>query len=238
MIIGDILVLRKNPGRKRAQRMLKGKIKTVCFLKQISGKKRKPEIEVLAGDGLKTIHREAGCLFELDLSKFMWSPGNRRERERMQGLVKPGETVIDMFAGIGYWSIPIAKACPECRIIAIDINPEAIRQLERNCQLNGISNISARVGDCRELAKDLQDRADRIILGWIFRPESFLDAAFRMLKPKGIIHFHYLDRFLQEEELKRAAERAGYSFRILSDVKVKQYSPRTYHRVMDLEAWK
>ena len=72
---------------------------------KISRKKAAVSLEVKKTE---TINKENGCLFKLDLAKVMWSKGNNNERLRIAKLVGDGETVIDMFAGIGYFSIHIA----------------------------------------------------------------------------------------------------------------------------------
>jgi tRNA wybutosine-synthesizing protein 2 len=92
-------------------------------------------VEVIAGvKDTRTVHREHGCIFEVDLSQVMWSQGNKAEKERLACLVKPKETIVDMFAGIGYFSIMAAKRAK--RLFAIDINPDSIELLRRNVMLN------------------------------------------------------------------------------------------------------
>ena len=84
------------------------KVKSIIKIDRIEGQKREPTVSLLYGRETETIHKENGCLFNLDLSKVMWAKGNNNERLRIAKLVKDGETVVDMFAGIGYFSIPIA----------------------------------------------------------------------------------------------------------------------------------
>ena len=66
---------------------------------------REPSLEIIYGDETETVHKENGCLFNLDLSKVMWAKGNNNERLRIAKLVEDGEVVVDMFAGIGYSTI-------------------------------------------------------------------------------------------------------------------------------------
>jgi len=90
-VIGDILVVNR-----------------IVKLGRISGLKREPDVEVIIGEGTETVHRENKCGFKLDVSKIMWSKGNTTERKRMSLLPEDGEIIVDMFAGIGYFSIPMA----------------------------------------------------------------------------------------------------------------------------------
>ena len=114
--LGDILLI-KLPKLTTKQKQKIGQaiihllpyIKTVCEIKEIKGELREPNISIISGNSTSTIHKENGVLYKLDVTKVMFSKGNLNERKRLLGQVKDGETVIDMFAGIGYFSLPIAK---------------------------------------------------------------------------------------------------------------------------------
>jgi tRNA wybutosine-synthesizing protein 2 len=239
-VIGDIIVISASGLNKDdAERILKESgAKTVCMKAGgIRGDKRKPSIRKLCGNGTETVHTENGCKYMLDVTKVMFSRGNVNERSRPAKQVKPGEAVLDMFAGIGYFSVPIAKACPSCKVISVDVNPVSISYLTNNIRLNKVKNIQPVVGDCMKMG--LEDMADRILMGYLPGTDRFLPAAFRALKKKGIIHFHdvYRDEELWDRPIKileEAAKRAGYRMeKVLYKGKVKQYSPRKQHIVID-----
>ncbi len=240
-IVGDIIIISgpKSLEKEDAERILEGSgTKTVCLKEgPISGKKREPKVTKVCGNGTETVHTENGCRYMLDVTKVMFSKGNVNERSRPARLVKPGETVLDMFAGIGYFSIPIARACPSCRVISIDVNPVSISYLTRNIRLNKLDNITAKVGDCRKMG--LEDMADRILMGYLPGTDRFLPAAFRALKDRGVIHFHdvYRDEELWDRPLKileAEAKKAGYRLeKVLHKGMVKQYGPRKQHIVID-----
>ena len=97
-------------------------VKSIIKIDKIDGQKREPTISLLYGDETETIHKENGCLFNLDLSKVMWAKGNNNERLRIAKLVSKGESVVDMFAGIGYFSIPIGVHSQAEQIYSIEIN--------------------------------------------------------------------------------------------------------------------
>ncbi len=219
-------------------------VKTVCKIEGMYGIERKPKIEVLAGNGTETILRENKCLFKLDVSKIMVSKGNVYERQRLPKLVKDGEVIVDMFAGIGYFTIPIAKFANPKKIYAIDINPDAIYYLKENLRLNKVSHkVVPILGDCREISNKLKHVADRVIMGYI-KTRQFLSYAFKFLKKEGgIIHYH--DVFKQEEIfdvpinlVKNAAKEFGFEAKILFKRKVKSYAPKVYHVVLDVEVRK
>ncbi|MCE8422404.1 MAG: class I SAM-dependent methyltransferase family protein, partial [Candidatus Methanoperedens sp.] len=128
-ILGDIIIVSLNPELKNRKAeigeallcLYPGCI-TVLLDCGIYGKMRQPAREIIAGSKTETIHRENGCLFKLDAMQLMYSRGNLFEKKRMSKFGKD-ETVIDMFAGIGYFSIPMAVHSKPGRIISIEINP-------------------------------------------------------------------------------------------------------------------
>ncbi len=215
-------------------------MQTVCMEKNIFGFRREPKIEVIAGSRkTETLHTEHDCRFLLDPAKVMFSVGNKFEKERMMKVCKQGETVVDMFAGIGYWTIPIAKFCQPKKIFAIDKNKIAMNYLEKNCRLNKVAGkVEILHGDCRKFSHILESKADRIIIGWIFETEKFLPAALQMAGKKCTIHFH---RICHESELVRLkkkilqiARKQKCKVKFLREREVKTYSPRQKHFVIDL----
>jgi tRNA wybutosine-synthesizing protein 2 len=220
-------------------------VKTVCLLKGIAGETRKPVVEVIAGDkNTETVHREHGCVYKLDAAKHMFSKGNKAERIRLPKLVKQGEIIVDMFAGIGYFTIPLAKYSSAKKIYAIDINPEAVEYLKENLRLNKIPEEKVEVicGDCREIVTKLSEegiKADRIIMGFPFKPENFLSYALKLAKKGTIIHYHFNATHEELESKLKAVEKifqeSGFNLNILLLKKVKSYAPRVYHWVADIQ---
>ncbi len=234
-ILGKILIIKLKPSLYRHRKMI-GKailellpyIHTVCLERSIGGIKRKPKIEVIAGcKTTQTVHHEHGSQFMLDVSDIMWSKGNKEERARMLKMTKSGEIVVDMFAGIGYWTIFLAKKAK--KVYAIDINPKAIEYLRKNAFLNKVENkIEILQGDCRDFAPLLEGKADRIVMGYLYDTEKFLPYALKMAKKGCIIHFH-----------KNMGEKDKMKFpknvKVLRMRKVKSYSPKIWHVVYDLK---
>ncbi|MCE7697581.1 MAG: hypothetical protein K8E24_001585 [Methanobacterium paludis] len=107
-VIGDILVVKQDVENPNGLLEIPG-VNRVVKLGRINGLKREPEVKVLLGDGTETVHKENHCLFKMDVAKVMWSKGNTGERKRMSTISEDGETIVDMFAGIGYFSIPMMK---------------------------------------------------------------------------------------------------------------------------------
>jgi tRNA wybutosine-synthesizing protein 2 len=247
-IIGHVLLLKlpkiKSLNQKRkiasAILVLLPYVKTVCEIKEIRGEFREPSVTILAGNGTITTHKENGILYKLDAAKIMFSKGNLNERKRVINQVKDGELIIDMFAGIGYFSLGLAKFSKVREIIAIEKNSAAYNYFVENIELNKLTNISAMQGDCTIAAPSLKGMADRIIMGYLPGTENFLPYAMLMAKPGCVIHFHntYKTKELWKKPLDDigfVSRKFGFRSAILAKKKVKSYAPNVWHVVIDFQ---
>lgn len=225
----------------------------------VEGVFRKRKMKIIAGENrTETMHKENGCKYKLDLEKVYFNPRLASERNRVAVQVQGSkEVIIDMFAGVGSFSIQLAKRAPESRVTAIDINPDAIRYLRENIKLNGVRNIEAIGSDVREIYVKFRNRADRVIMNLPKSAYLFLREALSMLNPQGgIIHFYdvvssYSD--VSDEKRKSlevainaakerlmaniegACEREHFQSLVILEVKkVKPYAPYTY--IMGIDA--
>ncbi|MCD7781786.1 MAG: class I SAM-dependent methyltransferase family protein [Methanosphaera sp.] len=237
-LIGDILVVKKEP--EDLEELIKlPYINRVVKIGHIHGQKRQPEIEMIYGEGTETIHKENYCKFKIDVAKVMWSKGNTGERLRMSKLPGDGETIIDMFAGIGYFTIPMAVHSNPEVIHAVEINPESYHFLCENIKLNKVEDtVRPILGDCGK--QDFDHVADRIMMGYIGTTHHYLDSAMDYLKEDGIIHYHEstpepLIYTRPIERVKAAAKKQGRSIEILNKRCIKKYSPGVHHTVVDIQ---
>lgn len=238
--IGDILIL-DNKFTVQSDTQLKElsdkhNVKTIMKVDHIYGTKREPVIKLLYGNDTETINKENGCLFKLDLKKVMWSKGNNNERIRIAKLVEDNETVIDMFAGIGYFSIPIGVHSNAKQIYSIEINPNSFHYLKENIKLNKISNITPLLGDCINITPDY--KADRIIMGYVKTTHHYLKVAIDSLNKGGVIHYHETvpEKLMDIRPINRIKELAGdRQVEFLKLNKVKKYSPGVFHVVCDVK---
>ena len=211
------------------------KINRVVKLGQIQGFQRKPEIEILCGEGTETIHKENHCFFKLDVGKIMWSKGNTMERIRMAQIVEDGEIVVDLFAGIGYFSIPMAVHGYPQKIYSIEINPVAYHYLQENVKINHVDHVVNPIGgNCREVAP--RNVADRVLMGYIGNTHDYLDVAMEVLREEGIIHYHEAVpdklKFIRPiQRIKNASK--DYEVEIIDQRVIKKYSPGVNHVVVD-----
>jgi tRNA wybutosine-synthesizing protein 2 len=202
----------------------------------IEGQFREPSRERIAGDVSETVHRENGVLFKLDAMRIMFSQGNLRERMRM-GRFGKNERVADMFAGIGYFTLPMAVHSRPDDLLAIEINPVAYRYLVENIKLNHVEDVVRPVlGDCIDNMPE--GGADRVVMGMVQVTDRYLSMGIRALRPGGVLHYHqtipswkFPDAAVRDvSEAARAMDRRA---EVLRCIKVKKYSPGVVHAVID-----
>lgn len=210
-----------------------------CVVKDkgIQGALRLPTREVIAGHGTETIHKENCCAFKLDVAKVMFSKGNLAEKKLMS-LSASDEVVVDMFAGIGYFSIPIAVHSSPKKVISIELNPVSFGYLQENIRLNCVENLVEPIlGDCAIVTPE--GVADRVIMGYVGTTHNYLFKGIKALKPEGgILHYHETtpERLVFERPVNRIREAAleiGKEVEIVETRRIKKYSPGVWHVVID-----
>lgn len=203
----------------------------VLWIRGHEGVERVPRVEVVFGEAGEVVHRESGLCYRLDPTQVMFSQGNREEKGRLSRLVRPGERVADLFAGIGYFTLGLARA--GASIHAMEINPVAHGYLCQNVAENGLADrVQPECGDCRKL---LSGMYDRLVLGHFDAPR-FLEDALAHARPGSRLHVHAIEvcAGALAPELTRRAEAVGLP--LTSSVRViKKYAPGRLHTVHDLE---
>ncbi|RXA21399.1 class I SAM-dependent methyltransferase family protein [Methanosarcina sp. MSH10X1] len=242
-IIGDIALL-EDPDldAQKASRIADALLRTqpnvrtvLKPLTPVIGEFRVREFEVVAGEPrTETIHREYGCRYKVDLARAYFTPRLSTERSRILSWVKEGDVVVDMFAGVGPYSILIAKSKKHSKVLAIDKNPDAVHYLMENIILNSVKNIEAIEGDAREVARKFAGTADHVIMNLPHNAFEFLDSAVLLTKPGGIIHYYGItpenDLFESSiEHIRAAAEKAGRKIEVLDKRVVRSYAPHQYN---------
>ncbi|XP_062379363.1 tRNA (guanine(37)-N1)-methyltransferase [Sardina pilchardus] len=127
-LIGQV-IMDKNPG-------------ITCVVNKtntIDSTYRNFQMDVLAGEkNMVAKVRENGVSYEFDFSQVYWNPRLSTEHERVVSMLKRGDLVMDVFAGVGPFAVPAARR--GCTVLANDLNPESHRWLKHNCQLNKVSS--------------------------------------------------------------------------------------------------
>ncbi len=240
--VGDIVIVRMDDVCYDNRHMI-GEVyakvlgaKTVCAdMRGVSGEFRRPSMEIIYGTETESVRLENGIRYGFDVTKVMFASGNTDERMRMRNLDCEGEAVVDMFAGIGYFTLPLAKFSGARRVFACEKNPESYEFLVRNIRDNGlIDRVIPILGDNRNLLGS--HFADRILMGYVQTTSDFLDTALRMIRPNGIIHYHdtfYVNEY--EEKIKSIFDKGcGDGYEILGIREVKSFAPSVSHYVADV----
>jgi len=173
----------------------------------VSGVFRLRTFELIGGEArTQTVHREYGCIFHVDLEKAYFSPRLSYEHARVASLVNEGETIIDMFAGVGPFSVLIAKKHEDVNVYAIDMNPDAYGLLKKNVIVNRvIDRVTPMLGDARYVVNEsLGGVADRVIMNLPEKAVEYVDVACKALRPEGGILNYY--QFVNEPDPAEAAK--------------------------------
>lgn len=202
----------------------------------IHGRLRTPDLEVLWGRDTETVHAECGVRFALDVARVMLSPGNLEERSAIAKRIRPGEVVVDLFAGIGYFTLPIAVHARPRVVFACELNPVSYAYLVRNIRLNRVSNVVPLLGDCRDVAP--RGVADWVIMGH-FDAREHLDVAFTALRKKGTLVYHELcpkEQYPDDMSRRLAAVSRAHWMDVISIRTriVKSYAPGILHAAAEV----
>jgi tRNA wybutosine-synthesizing protein 2 len=228
---GDIAVIHgKRPGKKEIDEIVGFRHpRGVLWIESLNDVTRTPRTEILWGDAGEVRHRENGYTYILDPGNVMFAQGNRIEKMRVAQLVRTSsknERVADMYAGIGYFTIPIAGSGGH--VHAMEINPVAFGYLNRNVVENDVLEyVETSLGDCRDL---LTGTYDRIVMGH-FDAITMLPSALDHAQEGTVIHLHSIGTI--EETIREMVESAGFSATIHVH-KVKKYRPHAWHMVQDV----
>ncbi len=211
---------------------------------EVKGEFRLRSYELIAGEEIdETIHKESGVKMKLNVKKVYFSPRLSQERLRIARKVAPGEIIIDLCAGIGSFSLVIAKHAKPKRIYAIDKNPLAFRYLVENIKLNKLQEvIFPFLGDCREVIKELnlKNIADRCILDYPSAPEKLFESVVLASKEKAFAHvYKFVKKEDYEEEVKSfvtyLSEIYSISLEVINVKKCGDISPSKVRVCVDLK---
>ncbi|NHI03396.1 tRNA (guanine(37)-N(1))-methyltransferase [Candidatus Nitrosotalea sp. TS] len=246
--IGSIIILRIPDAllskKKLIGEILLEKVKTAKSIfyqsSPVEGDYRIRQLELLAGeDNTVTEYKEHGCRFKVDVEKTFFSPRLATERLRIADLVKDGEVIINMFGGVGMFSIVAAKK-KKCHVYNIDINPHAARLCSENVILNKLKGtVESIEGDATEIIeKQLVGKGDRVLMLLPERSDEFLDIAIKALKQKGVLHYYCHIHSDKKNQLKEVVTNHFLSVvkvksEVLGSKIVRPVGPRFYQAVVD-----
>ena len=250
-VIGDIAIIELSPAAQPFERSIAEALmevhKNVKIVYSKAGpitdnQRLRPLHHVLGANRTQTIHKELGCRFKVDISKAFFSPRLSAEHRRVAEQVQPGECVVDMFAGVGPFSILIAKRLNDVQIHAIDANPEATKLIGENATMNKVQDrIKVWSGDARVVIKNnLAGTATRVIMNHPSQAREFLEPACEALgRDGGIVHYYTFAEGADSElrarkELAGALDNSGWKIeKVMATRKVRGVAPMKWQVALD-----
>eukprot|EP00053_Salpingoeca_punica_P010335 m.93024 g.93024 ORF g.93024 m.93024 type:complete len:428 (+) comp15354_c0_seq2:119-1402(+) len=229
-----------------------------------AGLRRESRAALVLGESGWVTHVDNAVSYSFDVTKCMFSSGNITEKLRVANFDCAGQIVVDLYAGIGYFTLPYLVHAGAAYVHACEWNPHAAHALHRNLELNGVQGrCTVYEGDNAVVCP--KKVADRVNLGLIPSSKNGWPVAAAALKETGgWMHLHEnitvsstsssSSHAASAGERQAEFARAGASISqqiaaILSEVRggqlwdvrcahiecVKSYAPRIFHLVFDLE---
>ena len=245
--IGDIIILRIPDSLGHRKRMIGGALlervssarSVFAQSSPVGGDHRTRGLELLAGeDRTLTEHRENGCRMLVDVEKAFFSPRLSTERMRVAGACSDGETLVNMFGGVGAFSLAAAKA-KRCDVYSIDINAEAARLCGANAARNRLrGRVMSVAGDAGTATAGMEGVASRTLMVLPERSAEFLPAALRVTAPGGVIHYYAHTHSYKKAGAARAAidgfaAACPAKFEVLGARRVRTVGPGYHQTVVD-----
>ena len=256
-IIGDIAVIKaENIETKKLETFGEKLLERIGYinvvLRQITpveGEYRLRRFQHIAGEDRRwTIYREHGIILKVDIEKVYFTPRLSTERKRIMKLVNPGEEICNMFAGVGPYSILIAKYRSPKLVHSIDINRYAVDYHIENNFLNKVEDrIIVYRGDAGEMIeKYIVGRCDRVLMPLPEKALDYIDYALEALRHIGYIHIylHIPYEKTWREALPKAVEEASKALRgkceidMMEPHKVREVGPRLLQVCVDTKVTK
>ena len=253
-IVGDIAIIRvqKHLGSKDrivAQGIMQTHKHVKTVLRQVgavSGSFRLRQLKWVAGvKKTETLYKEFGCVFRVDLERCYFSPRLSFERMRIANMVKPDEIIVNMFAGVGSFSVLMAKHGGSETVYSIDVNPSAVEFMKENVRMNRVQGqVVPILGDAKDvIVKHLQNAADRVVMPLPEKAYEYLDCAIMALKlTGGWIHYYDFEHASKKENLVEKVEarvseklrELGVDFTLPFGRVVRYTGPNWYQLVLDI----
>ncbi|MGI0018852.1 MAG: class I SAM-dependent methyltransferase [Nitrososphaera sp.] len=210
----------------------------------VKGDFRVRDLEHLAGENRTvTEYKEHACKFKVDVARAYFSPRLSTERQRIAELTGDNDVVVNMFAGVGTYSVVIAKKVRTARVYSIDSNSVANDLCIENARLNKVSERVIPI--CGDAAKVIEEQlagvADRVLMPLPERAKEFIEPAVLALKARGVAHYFVHVKADGKKGSKEAGEKdasdafAKYDHEVLKVTTVREVGPRIYQIVADVQ---
>ena len=202
------------------------------------------DYEILIPGPTEVVHKEHGYLLKLDPTKVYFSPRDQTDRAEVSSMVKPGETILYPFAGVGPYGIAIARKVPDVTIYAVELNEHAVRYMVENISLNGVERSMVAIrGDAGEVFELFRREVDRVVMPLPLGGANYLASALCSVRNGGWVH-HYalLNMGYEWDEARKIVEsecsRVGAVCSTVNVRILREYSPRLNKARIDIRVVK
>ncbi len=158
-------------------------------ISKLEGDRRVADFEIIAGSSTKTIHKEFGYSYKIDLRQSFFNGRLSFERKRVASLVQKNENILVPFCGVGPFAIPAATSADN--VVAVEMNGCACRSFAENCRLNGVEDkINIINADANDIPSIIKKGFDRAIIPTPYGMDHFLESISSLVKKGGYVHFY------------------------------------------------
>ncbi len=195
---------------------------------KFKGRLRKMETKHILGEKTKEVlYKENGCSFRFNVDTSYFSPRLSGERKEIANLIKKGEKVLVLFAGVAPFSIVIAKNSSPLVVFSNELNREANKYGKLNIEINKFKEkVILHNGDAKKVCEKLgkvKETFDVIVMPRPQLKDSFLEDAFKVSK-KGtrIYYYDFCPEEKIEEKKKMVEEEAKKSNKKIKITRIKE----------------
>lgn len=234
-IIGNIAILKKTKDSKKLARKLIRENRGITTVLEksgrVSGRLRTIKTKYLLGEKTKiATYKESGCLFKFDVEKCYFSPRLAAERLEVAGFCKKKDKVLVLFAGVGPYSIVIARVS-RCKVVSVEINKIASKYALESVKLNKLDNVRVIQSDVKRLK--LKEKFNIIVMARPQLKESFLPYVFKFCKKGTRIYYYDFGKSI-EKIIEKVKKDSGKKVRVLGFKKAGEIAPYKFRWRVDL----
>ncbi len=248
-IIGNIAIVkfdRKSSSRekkKQAEELMKQHSSVSTVLEKsgkFSGRLRTLSSKFILGVNTKeALFKENNCVFRFNVDTCYFSPRLGNERLEIAKMVKKGENVLVLFAGVAPFPIVISKNSPAKQIVSVELGKECQKYALENKIKNRAENVQIIQGDVKKVLPKMKEKFDRIVMARPNLKDSFLDVSLRLTKKGTIVHyygFYHEDATLEMKSMiESESKKLKKKIKILSVKKAGDIGLRKYRYRVDFK---
>jgi tRNA (guanine37-N1)-methyltransferase len=210
----------------------------------VQGDYRLRNLEFLAGiNSPITYYKENGCTFKIDVANAYFSPRLSTERMRIANLVKDNEVIVNLFGGVGTYSVLIARGNKTAKVYSIDSNIFAHELCIENSRINKVNDrVISLFGDAKVVVNNqLKEKATRVLMPLPEKAREFVkEAVSSLINGEGTVHFFaHVKADSKKDAIDKGAVETNDAFKrykiSIDGVRVvREVGPRLYQIVSDV----